>query len=159
MAGTERDDLMDAYITAWNSHEPVAVADFFATGAIYDDRGAGELARGTREIRALVERVLVAFGDLRFEIVRAAHGDDFTAGEWRAEMTHTGNLFGLAATGRRLQTAGVDVATVEASGKISHLVSYYDGAQMMRALGLLPARGSRVERAGLKLFSLPRLRP
>ena len=150
---------MHDYITAWNSHEPAAVASFFEPDAVYDDRGASELARGSAEIRALVERVLVAFEDLRFEIVRAAHGDDFTAGEWRAQMTHTGNLFGLAASGRKLETAGVDVATIEYSGKISHLVSYYDGAQMMRALGLLPARGSRVERAGLKLFSLPRLRP
>jgi hypothetical protein len=49
----------------------------------------------------------------------------------------------------------VDVATLDSQGRITHLVSYYDGAQIMRDLGLLPARGSRAERALARLASLP----
>ena len=98
-----------------------------------------------------------AFSDLRFELVRAAHGDDFTAGEWTATMTHSGELEGLKASGRKVRSAGVDVATVDEGGRITHLVSYYDGAEIMRQLALLPPRGSRVERALLRAASvLPR---
>lgn len=70
-------------------------------------------------------------------------------------MTHRGAIDGLAPTGRAVESAGVDVATLDAEGRIIHLVSYYDGAQIMRDLGVLPARGSRAERALARLASLP----
>jgi predicted ester cyclase len=80
-----------------------------------------------------------------------------TAGEWTATMTHSGELEGLRATGRRVSSAGVDVATLDDQGRISHLISYYDGAAIMRELGVLPARGSRLERALVRAASiLPR---
>jgi steroid delta-isomerase-like uncharacterized protein len=152
-----REQLMQAYLDAWNSHDPDAVAAFFAPGATYDDRGAGAVARGVAEIRAHVASVQSAFPDLRFELARAAHGEDFTAGEWRARMTHKGELEGLRATGRAIESEGVDVATLDGEGRVTHLVSYYDGAEIMRALGLLPDRGSRLERALLRAASaLPR---
>ena len=69
-------------------------------------------------------------------------------------MTHGGELEGLRASGRRVTSAGVDVATLDAESRITHLVSYYDGAAIMRDLGLLPPRGSRVERAFVRAASL-----
>ena len=154
----ERERLMDAYLAAWNSGDPDAVAAFFAVDAVYDDRGAAEKAPGRGAIRAHLAAVMAAFPDLRFEIVRNAHVGDVSWGEWRAAMTHRGNLFGLAATGRRIGSAGVDVARLGDDGLITELISYYDGAAMMRDLGLLPRRGSRLERALLRAASLPRRR-
>lgn len=151
---TDRDSLMSDYLAAWNSHDPEQVAAFFTPHATYDDRGAAEIARGRTLIRAHVAGVIEAFPDLEFEVVRAAHGDDFTAGEWRARMTHRGNLAGLAPTGRSVESAGVDVATLDTEGQITHLVSYYDGAAIMRELGLLPEHGSGTERALIRLASL-----
>ena len=87
-------------------------------------------------------RLQAAFSELRFELRRAAHGEDFTAGEWTATMTHSGELEGLRASGRRVSSAGVDVATLDEKGQITHLVSYYDGAQIMRALGLTQPEGA-----------------
>ena len=153
-ARERRAALNEAYLSAWNSHDARAVGAFFAAGALYDDRGAAEVAHGPEEITAHAERVFAAFPDLQFEIKRIAEGEDFSAGEWRATMTHEGDLFGLAATGRKLTAEGVDVATFGEDDLITHLVSYYDGAAMMRDLGLLPARHSRVERVGLRLASL-----
>lgn len=69
-------------------------------------------------------------------------------------MTHRGEIDGLAATGRVVESAGVDVATLDGEGRIVHLVSYYDGAEIMRDLGVLPPRGSRAERALARLASL-----
>ena len=145
---------MHAYLEAWNLHDPDAVAAFFSSDAVYDDRGAGSVARGVDQIRAHVASVQAAFSDLRFELRRAAHGDDFTAGEWTATMTHSGELEGLRPTRRRVSSSGVDVATLDEKGQITHLVSYYDGAAIMRELGLLPQRGSRVERTLVRAASL-----
>ncbi len=145
---------MHTYLEAWNLHDPEAVATFFAPDAVYDDRGAGRVMGGIAAIRAHVARVQSSFPDLHFDLVRAAHGDNFTAGEWTATMTHGGELEGLRASGRRVTSAGVDVATLDAESRITHLVSYYDGAAIMRDLGLLPPRGSRVERAFVRAASL-----
>jgi steroid delta-isomerase-like uncharacterized protein len=150
----DRERLMLDYLAAWNARDSARVASFFAEDAVYDDRGAAAVARGPDEIRAHAARVHAAFPDLRFELLRAAHGDSFTAGEWRSRMTHRGEIDGLAATGRVVESAGVDVASVDAEGRITHLVSYYDGAAIMRDLGVLPARGSRTERLLAQLASV-----
>jgi steroid delta-isomerase-like uncharacterized protein len=149
---------MDAYVGAWNYGDADAVAAFFAVDAVYDDRGAAERAQGRGAIRAHVAAVMRAFPDLRFEIVNGAHAGEVSWGEWRAAMTHRGDLFGLAATGRRIESAGVDVARLGDDGLVTGLVSYYDGAAILRQLGLLPRRGSRLERALLRAASLPRRR-
>jgi steroid delta-isomerase-like uncharacterized protein len=156
---TAREALMHLYLEAWNLHEPDAVAAFFSSDAVYDDRGAGTVARGVNEIRAHVASVQISFSDLRFELQRAAHGGDFTAGEWISTMTHSGELEGLRATGRRVSSAGVDVATLDEKGQITHLISYYDSAAIMRELGLLPQRGSRLERAYVRAASVLPRRP
>jgi steroid delta-isomerase-like uncharacterized protein len=127
-ASDARERLAYDYLQAWNGHDPAAVAAFFAPDALYDDRGAGETARGRDAIRAHAGRVMRAVPDLRFELVRVAHGADFSCAEWRCEMTHRADLFGLAATGRRACSAGIDVATLDEQELITHLVSYYDGA-------------------------------
>ena len=150
-----RQSLMLGYLDAWNARDAERIAAFFSDDAVYDDRGAGAVARGRSEIRAHAERVHRAFPDLRFELLRAAHADDFTAGEWRSRMTHRGEIDGLAATGKVVESGGMDVATLDPEGRITHLVSYYDGAEIMRDLGVLPARGSRAERLLAGLASLP----
>ena len=160
MRGVEaREQLMLDYLAAWNRRDPEAIASFFAEGAAYEDRGAGVTAHGPEEIRLHAARVHEAFPDLSFELTRAAHGDDFSAGEWRSRMTHLGEFDGLSPTGRVVESSGVDVATLDGEDRIMHLVSYYDGAEIMRRLGLLPARGSRVERIAVRVASLrPRRR-
>jgi steroid delta-isomerase-like uncharacterized protein len=149
---------MRAYLGAWNERDAERIASFFADDAVYEDHGAGATALGPEGIRDHAARVHAGFPDLRFELVRAAHGDDFTAGEWRSVMTHLGDFEGLAATGRVVESSGVDVATLDGEGRIVRLDSYYDGAEIMRDLGLLPARGSRVEKALVRAASLFRRR-
>jgi steroid delta-isomerase-like uncharacterized protein len=144
---------MEQYLAAWNDRDPERIASFFAPDGVYEDHGAGAVARGRDAIREHAARIHGGFGDLHFELVRAAHGDDFTAGEWRSRMTHDGAFEGLAPTGRMVESSGVDVATLDADDGIVHLASYYDGAAVMRALGLLPARDSRTERALVRAAS------
>lgn len=150
MAVDTREALSTGYVEAWNAHDPEAVAAFFALDAVYDDRGPGVIARGRPAIHAHVDAVLRAFSDIRFEVKRTMYGDDFVAAEWTVSMTHTGDFDGLAPTGRKLTSAGVDVATLGSGDEIAHLVSYYDGAATMRDLGLLPARHSALERMFLR---------
>ena len=155
--GRTRAELMQKYLEAWNAHDPERVAGFFAIDGVYDDRGASVVARGRAPIRDHIASVMRAFPDLDFELVRTVQGADFALGEWSATMTHDGRFDGLAPTGRHVRSAGVDIAVLDEEDRVIHLVSYYDGAAIMRELGLLPKRGSRVERALLRAASvLPR---
>ena len=155
----ERLELQTAYLGAWNAHDPAAVAAFFAADAVYADHGAGTEAAGYEAILRHVEGVMTAFPDLEFELLKSTHGPDFTCGEWRARMTPGGDLFGLAPTGGRLESCGVDVATLNPDGLLIRLTSYSDGAAVMRQLGLLPGRGSRTERLLVRAASLLPKRP
>ena len=155
----DRIELQAAYLRAWNDHDPAAVASFFTADALYVDHGAGQTASGREEILRHVETVLTAFPDLEFELLKSTHGPDFSCGEWRATMTHLGDFDGLAATGRRLESSGVDVATLNGDDRLTRVTSYYDGAALMRQLGLLPGRGSRTERLLLRAASLLPSRP
>jgi steroid delta-isomerase-like uncharacterized protein len=150
---TDRKRLMGDYMAAWNARDADRVAAFFSDDAVYADHGAGETAHGRAAIRSHVAAVHRGFPDLEFELVRAAHGENFTAGEWRSRMTHGGEFAGLVPTGRVVESSGVDVATVDSDGLIVNLDYYYDGAAIMRALRLLPARGSRTERALVRIAS------
>jgi len=149
----DRENLMRGYLAAWNDRDASRVASFFAPDATYEDRGAGAVLHGRVEIEAHAARVHGGFPDLAFELVRAAHGERFTTAEWRSKMTHAGTFEGLAPTDRVVESAGVDVATLDEDGRIVHLASYYDGAEIMRALGLLPDRGSKAERALVRAAS------
>ena len=120
---SSREELMRDYLAAWNDRDAARIASFFTEDAVYEDRGAGVVLHGRAEIEAHTARVHAGFSDLEFELVRAAHGDDFTAGEWRSRMAHTGSFEGLAATAREVESAGVDVATLDGEGRIRHLAS------------------------------------
>lgn len=93
-----REALMLDYLAAWNARDAERIASFFSDDAVYDDRGAGALVRGREQIRAHAARVHAAFPDLNFELVRSAHGDDFTAGERRSPRFPRGSV---DASGRR----------------------------------------------------------
>lgn len=151
----ERERILRDYQAAWNARDAERIASFFTADAVYDDRGAGEVARGPAEIGAHAARLHAAFSDLRFEMVKTSHGGDFTMGHWTSRMTHTGEIDGLAPSGRVVTSEGVDVATLDSEGRITHLISFYDGAEIMRGLGVLPARGSKAEWALAKLASVP----
>src|SRR5689334_6207248 len=75
-----RERLMEEYLAAWNVRDPERIAAFFTADAVYADTGAGVVVRGQDAIRAHVDRIHRGFGDLHFDLVRAAHADGFTAG-------------------------------------------------------------------------------
>ena len=134
--------------TTWtpDARDADRIASFFSEDATYDDRGAGEVARGPAAIRADAARLHAALRPALRAGPLGPTARGFSAGEWRSRMTDSGAIDGLRRPAG-FESAGVDVATLDAEGRITDLVSYYDGAEIMRDLAVLPARGSRAERA------------
>ncbi len=82
---------------------------------------------------------LHAFPDLHFEIEQILATGSFVITRWHAKGTHRGELMGIAATNRAGSVHGCTVNELK-NGKIVHEWGYWDGATLLRNIGVLPPR-------------------
>ena len=134
-------DLYDAFndhdldrITAMVS-EDFELVDFAADAQTF---------RGPEGFRQWLQIFLTAFPDAKVEVtnvVTAGEGWVFT--EHTGRGTHTGPLVGpsgtIPPTGRKGELPIGELFQVE-NGKIALIHAYYDGATLMRQLGVFPPR-------------------
>ena len=131
--------LFDAYLDAWNAHDPAAVARYMADDAIYEDVALGRVLHGPSEIAAFVEEATRASSDFRFEEVSLFTAGNDYANEWIMTGTNDREVQGVPATGRSFRVRGASVGRLDASGRIVENRDYYNLAEMFTQLGLQPA--------------------
>ena len=138
----EERDLSDPY-RLWTDE---SVAHFLA---------AGESVRGARALAYWFRALLEAMPDWRMEIENSFDdGDRQAVVQWLGSGTFTGGPFmGIEPNGRRIELRGVDVFRLDAEGKVATNTIYYDGAEFARQIGMLPPRGSAVDRGMLAAFN------
>src|SRR4051795_10994822 len=109
--------------------------------------------RGHAEIRGMFAELFGGAPDFTITVDRIVADDTTAVVQWHAAGTFTGTPFqGIHATGRRAEILGADVMEIS-DGLIHHNTIYYDGAGFARQIGLLPAQGSRADRAMLAAFN------
>jgi steroid delta-isomerase-like uncharacterized protein len=115
----------------------------------------GETVRGRGELVEWFRRFFASAPDWRIEIENVLDdGDRQAVVQWRGSGTFDGAPFqGIEPTGRRVELRGVDVVRFDADGRVEDNTIYYDGAEFARQIGMLPARGSRADRAMLASFN------
>jgi steroid delta-isomerase-like uncharacterized protein len=154
-AGTVAADAESAasrYFDAVARHDLDAAAACWAPGAVDRLVPVGDLVVPTGW-RAYFEELFAAMPDFEYEVVTVLAEGDRAAVRWRAWGTFTGAPFqGIRPTGGRVEIEGMDLVVVE-GGLIRHNDSYWDDSAVARQLGLLPAKGSRPERALIALFN------
>lgn len=141
----------ERYLAAWNSHEPDRLLALMSEDIVYDDTAWPTRMIGHDDVRAFLTTTWRAFPDLRFEQVEPPyfmHGAPNVAYRWRGTATFTGPLDppGFAPTGRAIAFEGVDFHEY-AGGRLTRLQIDFDLMDLSRQAGLMPARGSRAERA------------
>lgn len=137
----------DAYIEAWNDHDPEGVVAQFAEGGTYRDPLCEAPLAGA-EIAEFVELTAERFPDFRFEQRRlldvdgapdGVGGAEATDGvrieEWTMRGTHEGMREGLPPTGNEIALDGASVVEVGADG-IRSIRGYYDQQALADQLGL-----------------------
>lgn len=90
---------------------------------------SGQLIEGREAVKEMARDMLGAFPDLRFDIEDALAADDKVLIRWTAHATHSVELDGVPATGKRLSWTGMDLVRLE-GGRIVELWANND------ALGL-----------------------
>ena len=111
-----------------------------------------DMMHGHAEVRAVPPLVWTAMPDLRFEIVDGTvvkPGEPSAAFYWRGTGRFTGPLDppGFAPTGKPIEFFGADFQEYR-DGRVAKLRIVFDNMDVARKLGLLPAAGSRADRAG-----------
>lgn len=138
--------------------EAVGRQDLDAAMACWHPGGIDHLApvgelRVPDELRPYFEGLFAAMPDFRYEVLDLFERGDQVAVHWRASGNFTGRPYqGIRANGAAIRAEGADLVRVE-DGLIRRLDSYWDDSALARQIGVLPARGSRQERALLGLFN------
>jgi steroid delta-isomerase-like uncharacterized protein len=139
------------FLAAWSEHDLGAVADGVTDDVVVEDPAWPQPIRGVPELQRFMQAVWVTFPDLRVEEPTPPHrtaAGDQVAFRWRMLGTMLGPAGppGFAPTGRTIDIEGVDLWTMR-DGRIARARVFYDMSEILRQLGIAPARGSRGERA------------
>ena len=130
--------------------KPDAVDYFLAVGTY----------RGRDAIVGYFKEMFAAIPDLRIEVEDVVVEDRRVVVRWTTRGTFDGAPFqGINATGRRIELRGIDFIMMDEHGLVVENTIYYDGAGFARQIGMLPAQGSKGDRAITVAFNtLTRIR-
>ena len=135
-------DWIAQYLDAWNSHDGKKVAAFMADDATYEDLALGVIHEGRDAIKAFVDEAEQFSKDYSFISVSEQASGDSYAFEWEMVGTNTGEAGGLPATNKPYRIRGVSVGRLDASGKIKMNRDYWNMADYLTQVGILPPPGS-----------------
>ena len=116
------------YSGAWTVHDPAAIAAMHTDDSVFELHDVGAPATGRAAVLQLIEALLRAVPDLRFEPKRAHFG----AGQFVTEYVMSGT-----AERKPFAIAGADVFTMR-DGMVSRKDSYIDWLAYQRQVGIDP---------------------
>jgi steroid delta-isomerase-like uncharacterized protein len=125
------------WIKACNTHEVEKLL------SLYDKHSGGEVMsenysfKNLQSFEELARRFYKAFPDLHFETLEKVEENDNVALLWVATGTHIGKYNNIPPTGKKLKVRGTSFFELK-NGKIIKSMFLWDGADMLRQMGLLP---------------------
>lgn len=150
--------FVERYVAAWNGCDTDAMATLITEDIVWADPALPEPARGIPAVQKFMRTSFRAFPDLRFSepdppALATAH--DVVLWAWCMEGTHRGTIDppGFAPTRRTMRVDGVDQWAMR-DGRIARYRAFYDMNDVAGQLGIVPAPGSRAERAMVALQRL-----
>ncbi|MGH9279114.1 MAG: ester cyclase [Acidimicrobiales bacterium] len=135
MATTEP-GWVQRYLDAWNSHDGRQVAAFMAEDVVYEDLAGGAVYHGRDEVAGYVAATHVWSGDYRFVTVTTQSSGDRYAIEWEMLGTNTGELGGIAPTGKPYRIRGVSIGQLNGAGEVASNRDYFNVADYLAQVGL-----------------------
>jgi len=143
MAVQENIRLDEAFIAAWNAHDPDRALALLSEDAVWQDVASPAPMGGKAAMRPYLQGWFTAFPDLRAVVKNRVVSDDQVAAEVEFTGTNTGPLQmapgapAMPATGKHVKGQGTYFLRVQ-NGKVVEVHSYPDVAGLMMQLGLLP---------------------
>ena len=130
-------DIAREYLEAWNRRDWRAYRELLDSQYSYTG-GDGQVQRGPEAGMAVGQMFATAFPDGHIDLRQIHTAGDTAVVEFTGRGTHSGDLMGIAPTGRHISIPVITVLTVR-GGRIVSEREYMDMAHMMRQLGVMPA--------------------
>ncbi|CAN5546548.1 hypothetical protein BH11BAC3_BH11BAC3_22300 [soil metagenome] len=92
---------------------------------------------GIDSARAYYANYLTGFSNISFTIVDVFAQGNKLVKQWNFKGKHTGEFFGIPATGKDVSLDGVTIVRME-NGKIAEERDFFDNLEFMQQLGLIP---------------------
>lgn len=123
---------------AYEPYDEEKVLSLHTDDYVYEDVARGVVVRGKAQFAAFLREFFSAFPDYKGQLTSSFVSGDRACVEYVMTGTHTGDLPGLPATGKRISLRMAEIWELR-DGKIAKASSYYDAATMLRQLGMLPS--------------------
>lgn len=136
-ADVVRDVLLRNIDEVWGAGRVDVIDELFAVDVVDHNPAPGGPA-GVAGIRAAVTEFRNGVPDLTMTLHSVTVDGDRGADHWTLNGTHTGTLFGIPATGRRIEFSGMDTVRVGADGRITDIWHIEEIMSLMGQLGALP---------------------
>ena len=125
---TDRTDprfVLEAYVSAWNHHDFVAIDRLIASDGIHDDIANAVHAKGPDQVKNFMKSIIAQEPDFKWHIDHVIVSGSTVAAEWTWTATFTGDgPYGLVKD-LPISGRGASIALVE-KGRIKQLTDYYD---------------------------------
>jgi len=136
-------DVVEAAYRAWNAGDLDTIVNDYDENAKYWSTARMVGVHGKAEIREYCKSQLRTFPAIQFVITNLIESGDSVAVEYRVHATHNGPLEApsgtIPATGKTIDFPGAEFFEIH-GGKIVTERNYVDSLELMRQLGLMPAR-------------------
>ncbi len=96
--------------------------------------------RGREAVAGMLAGFRAGFSDLHLTVDQVVAEDDKVALRWRARGTHDGNLFGIPASGNKMDVFGISIVKI-AGGKIVEDWVSEDSLGVFTQIGVIPPMG------------------
>jgi steroid delta-isomerase-like uncharacterized protein len=123
----------------FNKHNPGVIDELFAPDYVSHNAPPG-LPNDREGVKAFAAMYFGAFPDLKVTSDFQVAEGDIVVMRWTATATHTGELMGIPATGKRTKMTGITTQRI-AGGKIVEEWNESDQMGLMQQLGVVPAPG------------------
>ena len=130
-------DIAREYVENWNRRDWKAYRELLDDQYTYTG-GDGQTQRGPEAGMAVGQMFATAFPDGRIDLRQIHTAGDTAIVEFTGRGTHSGDLMGIAPTGRHISIPVITVLTVR-GGRIVSEREYMDMAHIVRQLGVMPA--------------------
>ena len=121
----------------WTDRNLAVIDELIAPDYVGHDPTQPEPIRGREGFRQFVDMYQSAYEDARVTIDDLIAEGDLVVTRWTGRGTHTGELMGIAPTGKEVTVSGITISRL-ANGKIAEDWELMDALGMMVQLGAVP---------------------
>jgi predicted ester cyclase len=136
MLATNKEIVRRATEEPWRNSE--VLDELVSPDYIGYDAALPEPVRGVQGAKDQINMYVSAFEGAQVTAIQQIGEGDFVATRWEARGRHTGEIMGIAPTGRDVVVSGITLSRVE-NGKIVEEWLSWDTLGMLQQIGAVPA--------------------